>query len=764
MQRQIFLIVFIFVLTTSAASAHAQPLPQETPEGSRLVIDAVLLQEANHSSDQELPTLQVIFTVLDQYGNPIQSPLIDKVEVALGDDPPQDAIYQVPNPDAMPMYTALLMDASGSMSSSIDDVRRAAIRSLGETPRSTYFMVFRFSDERTMALPEGKMMTQERTEAEEAIRQIEAGGNTCLYDSIITTIQDLRREVPHDAARRALIVFTDGIDLKILPSGARERCSTDELPAVVEEARDFGMRAGEVPVPIYTIGLCNDEPDSDPCTHMEEIIQDDTPMQVNPLDFLARETGGISATGTLQDINSSFDRIMDRLNSQWLAQVRAPARQGQNQATLEVYLDDSTTPLAATFSFVSGHDYRSEEAGPTISITSAPVPRFSDGEYELPLHIEHPDEIDQIIIIVEDVESNTRVESAQKTIDRRIIAEEVSDDGGEFPLRIDASGFEVGQQYAFVVYANDSTGQPLTIQSTNGIEEELDRHVIVHESDIAFSVTALPQIEQDRITLEIDLENEIDEDLRYSVAVFDIETDGLVGRLQGVLDGEEIIIHKYEHADILDYIQHASEPRQYNFTVEMWKDGSQSSQGFEASDTETIAPINFVSRVVGVLLSPWTFGISGLLVVAVVGYSLYLRWRQRRKPTPQPLLHNQLTEAQSDDIPKKSGESTQGQMVVRVRLIKTTQATQKNKEFTHMTPFTIGRGEQDKVRISGDKQISRAHIKISAAHGAFFVTDNSTNGTYINDQRLPAGQFSRPLTRCTQIRLGSHTLIELDPQ
>ncbi len=671
------------------------------------------------------------------------------------------------------MYIAVLMDASGSMSDSIEEVRRAAIRSLGETPRSTYFMVFRFSDERTSALPDGNIMTQERAEAEEAIRQIVADGNTCLYDSIIGSVQDLRREVPEDAARRALIVFTDGIDARMLPDGSTERCSTDNLTDAVAEARISGNRPGQVPVPVYMIGLCNAESVSNPCTHTEEIVEDNTSRQVNPLNYLAGETGAIAATGTLQDISNSFDQIMDRLNSQWLAYAPVPARQNQNEASLEVYLNGSTTPLVAPFSFVSDRDYRTAEAGPMVGIASQPRARYSDDTYELPLRIENADDIEQITVTVIDSVSNTELETAHTMLDRAAIAEGIQGSEGELLVQINAADFVVDTDYIFVVSATDSAGQNITRQGMDGDETELGRTTVTHQSDIVFSVTAGAQIERDFIELEIEMDHSVDENLSYIVEVEDAEIGRQIGDIHGELAREEfvnnianILIEKDaspDHFDILDYIQRNSESRSYVFTVRLWKESDPPAQAITESDEQTIAPIGFWAQVMGMLFSPWTLGIGLVSTVVVIGSSMYMRRRKRRKPTPPP-LHNPVTDIQFVDMPRRSGHVMQGQVSLRVRLIKTRNTPQQNKESVHTTPFTIGRGEDDAVRILGDKQISRAHVKISSAQDAFVVTDNSTNGTYINDQRLERGQPSKPLTRCTKVQLGSYTHIELDLQ
>ena len=75
-------------------------------------------------------------------------------------------------------------------------------------------------------------------------------------------------------------------------------------------------------------------------------------------------------------------------------------------------------------------------------------------------------------------------------------------------------------------------------------------------------------------------------------------------------------------------------------------------------------------------------------------------------------------------------------------------------------PLIVGRGEDAGVRIE-DESISRHHFVITPRDDAFFIEDlNSTNGTWVNDQRLLE---PRELKVFNRIRAG-HILFVFDKE
>ena len=77
-------------------------------------------------------------------------------------------------------------------------------------------------------------------------------------------------------------------------------------------------------------------------------------------------------------------------------------------------------------------------------------------------------------------------------------------------------------------------------------------------------------------------------------------------------------------------------------------------------------------------------------------------------------------------------------------------------------PFVIGRAEGQLIIQEGNISRKHAQITYDAAKGVYFITDlNSSNGTRINNQRIPPGQPVL-LTSGTAIGLGPNVIIRFD--
>ena len=107
-------------------------------------------------------------------------------------------------------------------------------------------------------------------------------------------------------------------------------------------------------------------------------------------------------------------------------------------------------------------------------------------------------------------------------------------------------------------------------------------------------------------------------------------------------------------------------------------------------------------------------------------------WQNQQRPVsslPEPIVFAQL-EVTSGNLP--------------VRLIQVTAAD-----------FSIGRGSANDLNIP-DKKVSRAHVRLRYAQGAWFIQDqNSAIGTYVNDQRVEAGR----LNAGDQLKIGDAVFI-----
>jgi len=186
--------------------------------------------------------------------------------------------------DHLPISLLILIDGSASMEVNLVTTRGAAIRlvrTLGtgdEVGVAVFNRHFRLVQD----------FTSDLTAAEEAIAQIEADGETSLYNAIYLSLKDLAA-LPKDAElrRRAIVVLTDGEDTTSL---LRD-----------EDVLELARRAG---VAVYTIGLRD--------ARRPEI----SPVPVFFLTALARETGGRAYfPASLAALEGTYDRIAGELRT-----------------------------------------------------------------------------------------------------------------------------------------------------------------------------------------------------------------------------------------------------------------------------------------------------------------------------------------------------------------------------------------------------------------------------------------------------------------
>ncbi|HWL87646.1 MAG TPA: GGDEF domain-containing protein [Polyangiaceae bacterium] len=85
-------------------------------------------------------------------------------------------------------------------------------------------------------------------------------------------------------------------------------------------------------------------------------------------------------------------------------------------------------------------------------------------------------------------------------------------------------------------------------------------------------------------------------------------------------------------------------------------------------------------------------------------------------------------------------------------VIYTGDPTQLGKRFVLSTPTRIGRGDENEIVLEGDS-VSRRHCQLEERTGVWWCADNrSTNGTYVNDDRVPGEQ---KLENGDRVKIGS---------
>lgn len=416
-------ISFFFLMTLLSAAA------QEAAQG--IVIN---YPEVTENGDEQ--QLGLYFTVVDNNRRVVTDAEVESAVVLLDTDPPQRLeTTNIAQPDT-PLYITLVLDTSGSMQGTDDDMRNAAIQAINNAPANAQFSVITFNT--TLSIVQN--FSPDTNAAINAVGAAVAvpGGGTCLYDAVYQAVNVLSQDVPQPA-RRAVIVFTDGRD-EIVRDG--DPCSQRTLDEVTDLARQSNAQ-----VPIHTIGL-----------------QGDRAIAETELETMSMRTGGLSRIGNLGELNTLFSDIMDGLRSQLLAQVPICVEAGTYSATMRV-------------SLARGGELPAESANFAVTTNCYPAT-----ETPTPTATNTPEEL--YITITESYSYNQDTEIATFEVQRhgdgeiaayRIqvnnslgaerIDEEIAPDSGLVTtIRLSLADLEDGQ-FTVIVTALDSNGEPLTSTS-----------------------------------------------------------------------------------------------------------------------------------------------------------------------------------------------------------------------------------------------------------------------------------------------------------
>jgi Ca-activated chloride channel family protein len=121
-----------------------------------------------------------------------------------------------------PFSVALLLDSSGSTESALDQIKSAATAFLANLRPHDRVMVVSFNDSVEVLCE----LTNNTARLTAAVRSIKSGEFTQVYEAVYTAVWERLHDL---AGRKAVIVFTDGID-----TASSEISQEDTLDAVIE--------------------------------------------------------------------------------------------------------------------------------------------------------------------------------------------------------------------------------------------------------------------------------------------------------------------------------------------------------------------------------------------------------------------------------------------------------------------------------------------------------------------------------------------------
>jgi VWFA-related protein len=205
--------------------------PEEVSEGDVVKIDTTLVS--------------IPVSVMDRDGKFI--PNLTQNDFRVWEDGVEQRVAYFASTDK-PFTVALMIDTSGSTRFRLEEIQDAAISFIEQLRPGDRVMVLSFSD-RIRKLSEA---TSDRNMLRNAIRRTEPGSGTRLYDAVD---QVINQEFSHIEGRKAIVLFTDGVDTTsrqgTFESTMRDAEELDALiyPVEYDTFGDMGILGGGVGYP-----------------------------------------------------------------------------------------------------------------------------------------------------------------------------------------------------------------------------------------------------------------------------------------------------------------------------------------------------------------------------------------------------------------------------------------------------------------------------------------------------------------------------------
>ncbi|MFN8468712.1 MAG: FHA domain-containing protein [Caldilineaceae bacterium] len=726
--RRLWIASWVLITLLTFASARAQD-----------VLPVAVFDTATADHGDTLG-LDVFFVIRDAKGRPVPDAQIQSAALRILDDAAAQATFQSAGEADSPIYISLLLDTSGSMQGALPAVLAAARQAIDQAPANAHISISRFSDQAQVV----QGFSDDHSQVRAALDRIAAPeGNTCMYDTVYAALDDLNRAASagEESARKAVILFTDGQDIRLAQSGPNQRCSTHTYAEVVE-------RALADQVPINTIGIYSQPAD----INREELVN------------LAEETSAFSAIGAGTNVADLFQTIFTGLNSQYRASFELNVGAGPKRGLLELQLQDSAEPLfSAPFRFVSPKDYP-VQATPEPAPVVAPVAevvvnglRFdpATGIYDVALSIANPRVIDRLIFTVEG--------------DNGIIADErvfALDGQPTMLVQIDSRLLDEGREYKVLIKGVDAAGVCIPRPpDPNRLDEAPDcilgQKDFKHERPKPPPVEAViqPVVAQAAskalvIPLKITREDAID---RFRGTISDEETGQEIAQFgPGVYEtGKPLTVDMPPALLAPQTNSQDGKPKRYTLTVQLQtKDGGLVETEPYSFIVEYPPPVPWHEKLFGALEENPLILIA-IAVVAIL-LTVYFVLQARHKKNDFRIPDEGYTE-----ISPAAASPEHKHATLAIKVGQTPQPSDRRTYEIGDFPCTIGRSSSCNVRFAGDRQISRKHAAIVLQDGEFMVSDlGSDNGTWLDGKRLTPNQATK-LRDFQTLKLGTSTTLDI---
>ncbi|MBS4059870.1 MAG: FHA domain-containing protein [Bacteroidetes bacterium] len=667
--------------------------------------------------------------------------------------PQYNYTVQVPvtRPD-VPIYVTLVLDSSGSMGGLESDLKRAAKSALANTPDNSFFAVVQFDEEIKLL----QDFTQNIPAVTYAIDQytVKRQGGTCLYDATYSAIEALQKA---PVGRRAVLVFTDGRDIKI----DGKPCSKRNFNEVMNLAMDNQ-------VPISTIGLSLKDGD------LNEV----------ELKGWASATGGISAIVRKDDLSSAFGNIMDALKSQWMVQAEVYPRRGTSQVLLTLNLSGSQS-ISKTFSIDSNTDY----PGPPSKVRAQMdgfILNAANQAYDIQLSLTSPELVKYVKVEIWDKSAGSKVGdySFENPQPRNV-------------LQIPTSILTVSRGYYLVISAiSMSDNTPFQIARLDDKPVKEIRHEFVFDPSSAFPTLQIQAISQKSFDLGVD---------------FSLTNPALVAGIDGWLVNQETSI-KVDGSDfrlmgqpgdnqpLIIPLRNSRVPSgKYTLILRVLaNDGGIYS-------TDTYKDINYkaptlIERLLSAVIANPAFLLAILAIVVGLVAFLMITSSKQKQFSGTPVIDDKLGKnlkagsvlpiSGDEPIPAQPAngsvkvrpvvpENASGPTVadlhnnvyetvdavlptLTLSFVEAPADVDRRPRLIKQFPSVIGRADGE-VQIA-EQHLSRRHAQVDydPARGSYRLTDlGSRNGTYVDNLKLTPSQAVQ-LNPGSKVRLGTKIVLRID--
>src|ERR1700686_3926499 len=206
---------------------------------------------------------------------------LDRSAFTVFEDGKQQSIISFHNED-IPVSMGIIIDNSGSMREKRAKVNQAVLNLVrASNPRDEVFIV-NFNDEYYL----DQDFTNDLLKLKEALEKIDARGGTALYDAVVASADQLRRNARLD--KKVLFVVTDGED----------NASNETLEQAVKHLQEENGPS------VYAIGILGDE------EHPKRAKR--------ALEIVAQRTGGIAFfTKTLDEVDEISKTVARDIRNQY---------------------------------------------------------------------------------------------------------------------------------------------------------------------------------------------------------------------------------------------------------------------------------------------------------------------------------------------------------------------------------------------------------------------------------------------------------------